>query len=100
MFMSAKSPRTVKNGVNIWPHWSMTVRFQVHSVEARVYSPGTPGRRRLLALIRAGSAVVGVHKLLVRANCEIGSKLTASRERLITLLWKLRSPPKIGLLKT
>ena len=50
----------------------MTVRFQVHSVEARVYSPGAPRSRQLLALIRAGSAVVGVHKLLVRANCEIG----------------------------
>src|SRR5262249_13921796 len=97
--MSATSARTLKKGVNIWPQESMTVAFQFHSVEARAEVSGTPRTPQLLRLMTAGSAV-WAHRAPFTAACEIASKLAASRERLIRLLRKLSSPPKIGLLNT
>jgi hypothetical protein len=53
----------------------------------------------LFELISAGSAV-WAHSPPLSAACEIASKLAVSRETLVKLLWKLSSPPSIGLLKT
>src|SRR6266550_3897646 len=97
--MLAKSARILKKGVNIWPQESMTVCFQFHSVDAGVLLTETPRSRQLFELISAGSAV-WAQSAPLSAACEIASKLAVSRETLVKLLWKLSSPPNIGLLKT
>src|SRR3954454_4123243 len=99
-FTSATSARTEKKGVNTWPHWSMTVRFQFQSDESRVEVTGTPRSRQLFAFLTAGSALVRAHRPPLTAVCEIASKLAVSRDTLVRLLWKLNSPPNIGFLKT
>src|SRR5262245_42509993 len=93
---AAMPPRSDANGVNSWPMGSTIVRFQVTSAEARVYSPGMPRSRQLAGVLNAGSAVVGVHRLLVMAFWLMASNSAESRLRLIRLARYDSSPPRIG----
>src|SRR5262249_44043000 len=97
MFMSAASARMITNGVNICPSGSITVRFQVHSVETRVYSPGTPRSRQLAVVLTVGSALVGAHKLPLTAATEIGSKLAVAREGGVGVVGEARCAPEHGI---